>query len=258
MAAVAALVIGVIGLFLQARAAEPGAAPASPAADAGAPALFVYGSSMPGMSRYAEVSRYVTRSARDSVEGRLYDSGLGYPLATFGSGGEIRGFVLWLDQGTADAALAEMTRLESGLFHPTTVRTAGGVTAQAYEWIGSTDGYPRIDVWDGGTAHFGQEVPWVELTGGDCFQPTTEESLVLTMLCAAPHAYEAFHAGPLDTGTPAAAACDAAFEAFVGVPPDESALVTRVYGDDGAAGRVLCGVGSPGELVSGTLAGSRR
>lgn len=265
LAAVAALVIGVIGLFLQARAAPvPPADTPSPVGDA--PALFVYGSSMPGMSRYGEISEYVTRSARDTTSGLLYDSGLGYPMAKFGSGGEVRGFVLWLDPATADAALAEMTRLESGLFHPIVVRTASGVTAQAYEWIGPTDGYPRIEAWDGSTADFGREAPWDELAVGDCFQPTTEEEVVITMLCAAPHAYEAYHAGPLaadGTSTQAAAAaeCEAAFADFIGLTQAESELTTRVYSSPPTAAgeaRVLCGVGTPGALQSGTLAQARR
>ena len=264
MAAVAALVIGVIGLFLQARSGETAPVATATPGPGEAPALFVYGSSMPGMSRYGEISEYVTGSARDRVGGLLYDSGLGYPMAKFGTGGEVRGYVLWLDPATADAALAEMTRLESGLFHPVSVRTAGGVTAQAYEWIGPTDGYPRIDAWDGSTAHFGQEVPWPELVVGDCFQPTTEEATVMTMLCAAPHAYEVYHAGalPPEAGNAdAAAECEAAFAGFVGLSREESELVTRVYSSpSGGPGEplVLCGIGMPGELVSGTLAQARR
>lgn len=266
IAAVAALVLTVIGLFLQARATAPTPLPTDPGPSQGAPALFVYGSSMPGMSRYREISEYVTRSARDSVQGQLYDSGLGYPMAKFGGEGEVRGFVLWLDPETADAALAEMTRLESGLFHPTSVRTLSGVTAQGYEWIGVTDGYPRIEAWGGSNEHFGQEAPWQELAVGDCFQPAADEALVLTIWCEAPHAYEVYHAGPTESGETgvheaAAAECAAAFAGFIGIPQSESALTTRVYTSPPSAGeapRVLCGVGSPGELATGTLAQARR
>ncbi len=234
IAAVAALVLTGIGLFLQARSSASVPAVESPGPSPAAPVLFVYGSSMPGMSRYGEISEYVTGSTRDSVQGQLYDSGLGYPMAKFGGDGEVRGFLLWLDPQTADAALAEMTRVEAGLFHPVSVRTRSGVTAQAYQWIEATDGYPRIETWDGSTEDFGLETPWPELAVGDCFQPTIEESSVLTIWCEAPHAYEVYHAAPLDLGgsqarEAAEAECVAAFAGFVGIPHDESTLTTRVY-----------------------------
>lgn len=265
IAAVAALVLTAIGLVLQARASVPAPPATSAVPEPDAPALFVYGSSMPGMSRYREISEYVTRSARDSVQGQLYDSGLGYPMAKFGGEGEVSGFVLWLDPDTADAALAEMTRLESGLFHPTSIRTRGGVTAHGYEWISATDGYPRIDAWDGSTEQFGAQTPWTDLAVGDCFQPDSDESTVVTIWCEAPHAYEAYHAAPLDAGDAgvreaAVAACDAAFGAFIGIPLPESTLTTRIYSStpDAENPRVLCGVGTPGQLEVGTLAQARR
>jgi hypothetical protein len=43
--------------------------------------LFVYGSTMPGQSRYGYIEHYVESSTPDAVEGLLYDSGQDYPLA---------------------------------------------------------------------------------------------------------------------------------------------------------------------------------
>ena len=146
-----------------------------------------------------------------------------------------------------------------------TVRTAGGVTAQAYEWIGSTDGYPRIDVWDGSTAHYGSQVAWEDLAVGDCFQ-TAHEDLVLTSWCEAPHALEAYHAGTVRAGTgdprmAAEKACAAAFASFVGREQSRSELTTRVFSESASASsrpRFLCAVGLPGTRHAGSLEGSDR
>ena len=158
IAAVVTLLIGVVTFVVQ--QGTPTQQPTTPSVSvtpgAEQPSLFVYGTSMPGMTRYGAISQYVTGSARDAVAGLLYDSGLGYPLAKFGPGGDVRDFVLSLDADTADAAMAELTRVEAGLFHPVKVRTRSGVTAYAYEYLGATDNLPRIDVWDGSTAHYGQ------------------------------------------------------------------------------------------------------
>ncbi|HMQ36212.1 MAG TPA: gamma-glutamylcyclotransferase [Micropruina sp.] len=266
IAAALAAVAALIGLFVQQRepAATPNPTPAPPSVGA-EPALFVYGSSMPGMSRYDAIGRYVIRSARDTVRGSLYDSGLGYPMAKFGGDGQIRGVVLWLDPATAEAALAEMTRVEAGLFHPVTVRTASGVSAQAYQWIGSTDGFPTIDAWDGSTAHYGARIGWPELKPGDCFQAFDDQT-VTTSWCKAPHALEAFHTGTLKEGaadprSAAERACRGPFAEFVGRDPEDSELVLRVYSHSASESRTpafLCAVGADGEAVAGTLSGADR
>jgi len=273
IAAIAAVLVGVWGLLAQNRGPAPvTATPADssgPAASASAepvqPALFVYGSSMPGMSRHDLISRYVDRSARDTVKGTVYDSGLGYPMAKFGGDGVVSGVVLWLDPATAKEAMTEMTRVEAGLFHPVSVRTAGGVTAQAYEWIGSTEGYPRIDAWDGSTAHYGAHVGWEDLAVGDCFQSAGDD-LVITSWCEAPHALEAYHAGSIngakgDVRVAAEKACAAAFSSFVGREQSASELTTRVLSESASANsrpRFLCAVGVPGMTYAGSLANSDR
>lgn len=269
IAAVLAAIVAVIGLFAQ--RAEPAPAPAGPLPTPGTlgtsapaePALFVYGSSMPGMSRYDVIGPYVLRSARDTVRGSLHDSGLGYPMARFDGSGVIRGVVLWLDPATAQAALTEMTRVEAGLFHPVQVRTASGVTAQAYEWIGATDGFPRIDAWDGSTAHYGARLRSTELSVGDCFQ--IDDDSVLTVWCDAPHPWQAFHTGTVEGVTNVEALvsreCDRAFDGFVGRPPDRSELLIRTFvepaGQTGGR-RYLCALAPPTGSEAGTLKGADR
>jgi gamma-glutamylcyclotransferase (GGCT)/AIG2-like uncharacterized protein YtfP len=154
IAAVVGILIAAAGLFLTNRTQ-----PTTPAATAltttPAPAngtyLFVYGTTMPGHVRYPDIEQFVAEAKRDSVAGRVYDSGSGYPAATFGAGsGTIEGYVLRLRPDRVDEALRTMTDIESGLFHPTTVTTAGGVTATAYEWIDSTEGLaPVTGMWSG-------------------------------------------------------------------------------------------------------------
>lgn len=256
LAAVAAVIVTLVGVLvsLQQGASStqhPPAQQSSTSSDR--PALFVYGSSMPGQSRYDLIAEYVLESKADAAEGFLYDSGLGYPLAKFGPGGEVPGVVLYLHPETADDVLREMTRVESGLFHPRRIRTQGGVTATAYEWIGATDGFPRIAEWDGSTADYGLIVDERTLAVGDCYSRTARALEVMTTLCAAPHAYEVF--ALVDAGGDAQASCEGEFAAFAGLPYAESILeVEYVASDRGAT----CVVFEPEVLTSGGLASARR
>jgi gamma-glutamylcyclotransferase (GGCT)/AIG2-like uncharacterized protein YtfP len=153
--AVLGVVIAGLGLFLSTRS-EPAptvTTPTVPVAPTTTSAtyLFVYGTTMPGHYRYPLIEQFVADASPDTVEGRLYDSGAGYPAATFGAGsGTIQGYVLRLRPDRVDEALRAMTAMEGGLFHPTTVRTAGGISATAYEWIKPTDGLtPLTGMWSG-------------------------------------------------------------------------------------------------------------
>ncbi len=155
VAAVLAVLVAVIGLFLarDGEAAESSTDSSSKTQQSEGSAsttLFVYGSSQPGQSRYRAIERYVDSYERDTVAGWLYDSGLDYPLAKFGPGDDIPGYVLRLAPGTAEEAMREFTRVEAGLFHPVEVTTAGKVRATAFEWIESTDGFERISSWPPG------------------------------------------------------------------------------------------------------------
>jgi gamma-glutamylcyclotransferase (GGCT)/AIG2-like uncharacterized protein YtfP len=156
IAAILGVLVTAAGLLLSTGSqptptAQPTVAipPTTPAASA--TYLFVYGTTMPGHLRYPDIQHFVAKADRDSVEGELFDSGAGYPAAKFGAGsGIIEGYVLKLRPDRVDEALRTLTALESGLFHPTTVTTAGGVTATAYEWIDSTEGLaPVTGMWSG-------------------------------------------------------------------------------------------------------------
>lgn len=269
IAAVVALFIGAATLAVQMRDSTPpqaGGPQVSETAGVERAALFVYGTSMPGMTRYASIGPYVTGSTPDSVDGLLYDSGLGYPLAKFVPGGEVPGVVLWLDPATAEVAMTEMTRVEAGLFQPRAVRTRSGVTAQAFEWIGATDDLPRIEAWDGTRAHFGEAVPWPSVEEGDCFQPTEDADRVLLVWCEAPHPWEVSFSGRVKTAgagvrETADAACDEAHADYIGRPKADSDLAVRIFHDDSATDgglQVLCGVGEAGALTRGSLQHSDR
>lgn len=262
IAGVAAVVVSVIGILI---AMQPGSSTSSPSSSNvdqdTKPALFVYGSSMPGQSRYGEIEEYVIEIDKDSVEGLLYDSGLGYPMAKFGPGDDIPGYVLWLDPETAEDVLIEQTRLESGLFHPVPVRTAGGVTATAYEWIEATDGFPRIDQWDGTTGDFGQLVDTATLRLADCYGPSSLIDSVIITLCDAPHAYEVFFSEQMAEVADerrAAQRCRSEFEAFIGADVGASSLSIQVVRPSSELGRLTCAVFAPDELMTGTMAGSNR
>jgi len=265
VAGVAAVVVAAIGLFvgLPRDQGSPAATTSTAAAD---PVhVFVYGSSMPGEPRYDEIKEYVEASTRASVDGLLYDTGLGYPAAKFEPGGEIPGFLLTLDTATADAFLREQTRLESGLFVPVTVQTRSGVAATAWEWIGATDGFPRIDAWDGSTADYGLTTDARALLVGECFTDPDGRTVV-TVWCDAPHGYETVLAEALPAGPYSGDAVDAAAEqrcrqelAELAGEADAARLQTERYLPTQEAWEsgdrtVVCAAYEPGTLLVGTLA----
>jgi gamma-glutamylcyclotransferase (GGCT)/AIG2-like uncharacterized protein YtfP len=152
-------IAGVIGVVITLAALLVGTRPGpeatpptvAPSSSAAGTYVFVYGTTMPGHLRYPLIENFVAEATRDTASGRLYDSGAGYPAATFGAGlGTIEGYRLRLRPDRAHEALRTFTEMEAGLFHPTTVTTGGGIEATAYEWIGSTEGLPRLTgMWSG-------------------------------------------------------------------------------------------------------------
>jgi gamma-glutamylcyclotransferase (GGCT)/AIG2-like uncharacterized protein YtfP len=113
-------------------------------------AVFVYGTLMPGHVRHPAIEHFVSRRRMARVQGRLYDTGRGFPAAVFGPGGEVEGWLLTLARGKEARALAVLDRIEGGLFAPVTVTTTDGVTAIAYEWRGDTTGLrPLAGRWEG-------------------------------------------------------------------------------------------------------------
>jgi gamma-glutamylcyclotransferase (GGCT)/AIG2-like uncharacterized protein YtfP len=103
--------------------------------------LFVYGTLAPGCEAWPVLESWVVGSPRsDAVLGRLYDTGRGYPAATFGrvtdgDTGLVHGTVVALDPARATAALAELDHYEGPEYQRISVRTEAGVEAAAYAWI---------------------------------------------------------------------------------------------------------------------------
>ena len=202
IAGVAGVLVIVVGWFVTGELrnaaggseAPGGGTSAGPAKDEEADnLLFVYGTSMPGQSGHGIIERYVESSHRDSAEGLLFDSGRGYPLAKFEPGGTIRGYVLELDEATQEEARRALTQYEGGMYQPVEIRTESGATATAYEWIGSTEGFPRIDVWDSTLAGYGVAAPVDTLVLDDCFDLTADEGWGIPVNCAAPHQFQVYH-----------------------------------------------------------------
>jgi gamma-glutamylcyclotransferase (GGCT)/AIG2-like uncharacterized protein YtfP len=117
----------------------------------GAQHLFMYGTMKPGHSRYPGIDQFVASTTPNTVVGRLFDTGAGYPAAKFGEdGGRITGYVLRLIPERSAQATEAIADLEGNLFRPVTVETESGVTATAYEYIASTEGMTLISdgIWD--------------------------------------------------------------------------------------------------------------
>jgi gamma-glutamylcyclotransferase (GGCT)/AIG2-like uncharacterized protein YtfP len=152
IAAVVGVLVAAAAFLVSTRPAREATAPAAPPSpSATGTYVFVYGTTMPGHLRYQHIEGFVAEATRDTASGRLYDSGAGYPAATFGAGlGTVEGYLLRLRPDRAREALPTFTEIEAGLFHPATVTTGGGVAATTYEWIGSTHGLPPLTgIWSG-------------------------------------------------------------------------------------------------------------
>jgi len=112
--------------------------------------LFVYGTLVPGDEAWPVLQRWVVGSpGDDAVAGRLYDTGRGYPGATFDPESEptvslVHGAVVTLDPDRSPEALEALDRYEGGEYSRVTVRTAGGVEAAAYAWIAPLTGLREI------------------------------------------------------------------------------------------------------------------
>ena len=100
--------------------------------------LFVYGTLLPGEVRWHHLERFVAGDGHaDSVGGRLFDTGRGYPAARFGDDGAIVGHVYPLQLDRLAAALAHLDEVEgavAGLYVRTSVMTHRGVEAFAYAY----------------------------------------------------------------------------------------------------------------------------
>lgn len=108
--------------------------------------LFVYGTLRPGDVRWPFLEPFVTdEGTDDAVPGSLYDTGLQYPAAVFGSDGTILGRTYELAMATLDEALAVLDDVEGtvlGLYHRVGVSTVAGFAAWAYEYGSGLDLVP--------------------------------------------------------------------------------------------------------------------
>jgi gamma-glutamylcyclotransferase (GGCT)/AIG2-like uncharacterized protein YtfP len=103
--------------------------------------LFVYGTLVPGREAWPVLEAWAIGAPQaDAVAGRLYDTGRGYPAATFTSHADphttlVHGVVVTLDPDRAPDAMATLDRYEGPEYERITVRTEAGVEAATYAWI---------------------------------------------------------------------------------------------------------------------------
>lgn len=115
--------------------------------------LFVYGTLMPGHLRWGVLEHHAVGWRPAAIEGRLYDTGEGWPAAVFGPGGDlVRGWVVDLRPEVAEVVLAHLDEVEGvghGLFTRIEVALLGGEAAVAYQLAPDPGDLPRIAAWDG-------------------------------------------------------------------------------------------------------------
>lgn len=101
-------------------------------------ALFVYGTLRPGDVRWSFLEPFVVdEGVDDTVDGALFDTGLGYPAAVFDGAGTIVGRTYRLALDRLDEALAVLDEEEDtvgGLYRRIEVTTGSGVRAWAYAY----------------------------------------------------------------------------------------------------------------------------
>lgn len=122
--------------------------------------LFVYGTLMPGRLRWGLLEAAAVSSRPDTVVGRLYDTGLGWPAARFhrpldvapleiACEGSIPGWVVEVGAGSVASLLPVLDDVETG-FRRVRVQTGTGEEAWGYEVIERRAWWPVIDRWEAG------------------------------------------------------------------------------------------------------------
>ncbi len=107
-----------------------------------ATAVFVYGTLMPGQSRWPALQPYAISTEPVTARGHLWDTGRGYPAVRFDvNGAEIPGVLVVIVPELVAEALAALDRIEGVgvLYRRVDVVTSGG-PAISYEWLGSIQG----------------------------------------------------------------------------------------------------------------------
>jgi gamma-glutamylcyclotransferase (GGCT)/AIG2-like uncharacterized protein YtfP len=109
--------------------------------------LFVYGTLRPGQQRWPFLEPLVTDEGHnESVVGKLYDTGHGYPAAKFDRPGTIFGRVYPLKIDRLDEGLKLLDEVEGAvidLFRRVAITTSTGLEAWAYEYCGEPE-FPEI------------------------------------------------------------------------------------------------------------------
>ena len=116
------------------------------------PCLFVYGTLQPGRLRWPFLEPFALGATPATVAGLLYDTGQGWPAATFDEAATdlIPGTLVELDPARAEEALALMDEIEETadeVFVRVVVTTSGGRAAWAYHSATAQPGMTRIPRW---------------------------------------------------------------------------------------------------------------
>lgn len=100
--------------------------------------LFVYGTLRPGDVRWPMLEPFVDdEGVDDSAAGAVFDTGLDYPAAIFGTDGRIAGRTYRLRLDRLDEALDALDLEEDtveGLYRRVEITTGNGVAAWAYAY----------------------------------------------------------------------------------------------------------------------------
>jgi gamma-glutamylcyclotransferase (GGCT)/AIG2-like uncharacterized protein YtfP len=115
------------------------------------PRLFVYGTLQPGRLRWPFLAAFAGEHRAADVPGVLYDSGHGWPVATFAPGAAaVPGTLVDLDPARVDEALAVLDDVEAtatDLLVRIVVTTTDGTAAWAYHCARPEPQMVRIDRW---------------------------------------------------------------------------------------------------------------
>ena len=99
--------------------------------------LFVYGTLAPGDDAWPLLAPFTIGPSRpDAAAGALFDTGAGYPAATFAAdaSGLVHGVVVELDPDRHDEALTALDGYEGPQYRRITVRTTAGLDVFTYAW----------------------------------------------------------------------------------------------------------------------------
>ena len=116
------------------------------------PCLFVYGTLQPGRLRWPFLEPFALGATPATVAGLLYDTGQGWPAATFDEAATdlIPGTLVELDPARAEEALALMDEIEETadeVFVRVAITTSAGRAAWAYHCATPGPGMTRIARW---------------------------------------------------------------------------------------------------------------